>query len=44
MVRAEGFQATLRHFKRLRQIGDRLQSFLPGRDDRNANALKELHQ
>jgi geranylgeranyl pyrophosphate synthase len=30
LILAEGFQATLRRFKRLRQMGDRLQTKLPG--------------
>ena len=30
LILAEGFQATLRRFKRLRQAGDRMQSALPG--------------
>lgn len=30
LILAEGFQATLRRFKRLRQMGDRLQAKLPG--------------
>jgi geranylgeranyl pyrophosphate synthase len=30
LILAEGFQATLRRFKRMRQIGDRLQDNLPG--------------
>lgn len=30
LILAEGFQATLRRFKRLRQTGDRLQQALPG--------------
>ena len=34
LILAEGFQATLRRFKRLRQMGDRLQGRLPGGDDR----------
>jgi geranylgeranyl pyrophosphate synthase len=34
LILAEGFQATLRRFKRLRQMGDRLQAKLPGGDVR----------
>jgi geranylgeranyl pyrophosphate synthase len=34
MILAEGFQATLRRFKRLRQTGDRLQATLPGPPER----------
>lgn len=30
LILAEGFQATLRRFKRLRQTGDRVQALLPG--------------
>jgi geranylgeranyl pyrophosphate synthase len=34
LILAEGFQATLRRFKRLRQMGDRLQGALPGGPER----------
>lgn len=34
LILAEGFQACLRRFKRLRQMGDRLQAKLPGGHDR----------
>jgi geranylgeranyl pyrophosphate synthase len=34
LILAEGFQATLRRFKRLRQAGDRLQAKLPGDEGR----------
>lgn len=34
LILAEGFQATLRRFKRLRQTGDRVQAKLPGGDGR----------
>jgi geranylgeranyl diphosphate synthase type II len=34
LILAEGFQATLRRFKRLRQTGDRLQAALPGQSER----------
>ena len=34
LILAEGFQATLRRFKRLRQTGDRLQAALPGPPER----------
>lgn len=34
LILAEGFQATLRRFKRLRQMGDRLQAKLPGGHER----------
>jgi geranylgeranyl diphosphate synthase type II len=34
MILAEGFQATLRRFKRLRQTGDRVQAALPGPPER----------
>lgn len=34
LILAEGFQAALRRFKRLRQAGDRMQSALPGSPDR----------
>jgi geranylgeranyl pyrophosphate synthase len=34
LILAEGFQATLRRFKRLRQMGDRLQAALPGGPER----------
>jgi geranylgeranyl diphosphate synthase, type II len=34
LILAEGFQATLRRFKRLRQAGDRVQSALPGATER----------
>ena len=34
LILAEGFQATLRRFKRLRQTGDRVQAALPGAPER----------
>jgi geranylgeranyl pyrophosphate synthase len=34
LILAEGFQATLRRFKRLRQTGDRVQAALPGPPER----------
>jgi len=34
LILAEGFQATLQRFKRLRQMGDRVQSNLPGGNER----------
>lgn len=34
LILAEGFQATLRRFKRLRQAGDRVERFLPGPSER----------
>ena len=34
LILAEGFQATLRRFKRLRQTGDRVQARLPGGESR----------
>jgi geranylgeranyl pyrophosphate synthase len=34
LILAEGFQAVLRRFKRLRQMGDRVQAALPGGADR----------
>ena len=34
LILAEGFQATLRRFKRLRQAGDRMQAALPGPAER----------
>ena len=34
LIMAEGFQSALRRFKRLRQIGDRLQASLPGPPER----------
>lgn len=34
LILAEGFQATLRRFKRLRQTGDRVQARLPGSESR----------
>ena len=34
LILAEGFQATLRRFKRLRQMGDRFQAALPGPSER----------
>ena len=34
LILAEGFQATLRRFKRLRQMGDRVQAKLPGGNQR----------
>ena len=34
LILAEGFQSALRRFKRLRQMGDRMQSALPGAPER----------
>jgi geranylgeranyl pyrophosphate synthase len=34
LIMAEGFQATLRRFSRLRRLGDRMQSALPGSHER----------
>ena len=34
LILAEGFQAALRRFKRLRQMGDRMQAALPGSSER----------
>jgi geranylgeranyl pyrophosphate synthase len=34
LIMAEGFQATLRRFSRLRRLGDRMQSALPGSRER----------